>query len=641
MKPASQIARQLASAMIIALALQSPAGAITLPAGFVATQLFAGASISGPTALAFLPDGTMLIAEQAGTLRVAVGGNLSPTPAISLGSRVCDNIERGLLGVAVDPKFITNRFIYLYYTFRKFPQADNPCPTGQPLNPENPVNRVSRFVLSQTNVVDAASETVLIDNIPSPGGNHNGGDLHFGKDGNLYVSVGDGGTDYAGDSGGGGNNDAARDKHMLLGKILRINRNGGIPATNPFQGAQTGRCNVSGGTTVGFHCRETYAWGLRNPFRFAMDRNDPGVRFFINDVGQDREEEIDDAAAGADFGWNCREGLVANSNSGPCSPTPVGMVDPVFRYLHGTTLPGATTGCYAITGGAFVPNGWWPSMDGAYLVADYGCGVIAKLTNPMGTLQASQFATALGVNSATSLQFGPFRSEPGLYFTSYSGNGQVWLIRYVDQANSAPTVMGNAQSTTGAAPLTVMFSGVGSVDPDAGDSLTYFWDFGDGTTLASQNPTVSHVYAGVGAYMATLRVRDTHFAFSAPVSFEIHAISAPPSIDVDADGVYDPFTDGLLVLRRMFGLAGPALTAAALSSEAQRTDATDVATYLDEFAGSLDVDGNLGVDALTDGLLIVRYMFGLRGSALVQGAVGPGAQRTPEQIEAHLATLLP
>ena len=96
-----------------------------------------------------------------------------------------------------------------------------------------PVNRVARFTLRDDNVIDPASEAVLLDNIPSPGGGHNAGDLGFGKDGYLYVSVGDGYCDYAGDSGCAANNDAARDRHVLLGKILRITPSGGIPADNP------------------------------------------------------------------------------------------------------------------------------------------------------------------------------------------------------------------------------------------------------------------------------------------------------------------------------------------------------------------------------------------------------------------------
>jgi acetyltransferase-like isoleucine patch superfamily enzyme len=165
---------------------------------------------------------------------------------------------------------------------------------------------------------------------------------------------------------------------------------------------------VTGGTTPGNHCQETFAWGLRNPFRFARDSNAADVRFFINDVGQDAWEEIDDGQAGVDYGWNCREGRHTNNTSGPCNPTPAGMIDPIFEYQHGAVIPGTTspTSCGAITGGAFVPNGLWPVPDGTYLAADFNCGVIFRMTNPAGTWIAADFASNLGASSATSLNSG-------------------------------------------------------------------------------------------------------------------------------------------------------------------------------------------------------------------------------------------
>src|SRR5262249_15371501 len=99
----------------------------------------------------------------------------------------------------------------------------------------------------------------LLDNMQSTAGNHNGGDLHFGRDGFLYISIGDGGCDYNNDSGCGGQNDASRDQNYLLGQILRITADGGIPASNPFQGAGPARCNTAGHTTVGLKCQETFA----------------------------------------------------------------------------------------------------------------------------------------------------------------------------------------------------------------------------------------------------------------------------------------------------------------------------------------------------------------------------------------------
>jgi glucose/arabinose dehydrogenase len=218
-----------------------------VPPGFTDELVTAVAS---PTALAFTPDGRLLMTTQPGRLRVYQNGNLVATPALDLTSPnnvICSNSERGLLGVAVDPSFATpnNNFIYVYYTFNRA----GTC-----------VNRVSRYLLSTSNV--ASGETVLIDNIPSTAGNHNGGDVQFGNDGYLYVSVGDGGCDYAG-GGCAGSNDAARDQHSLVGKILRITRTGTIPSDNPFTGAGTADCRFTGGTTAPNKCRETFEYLTR------------------------------------------------------------------------------------------------------------------------------------------------------------------------------------------------------------------------------------------------------------------------------------------------------------------------------------------------------------------------------------------
>jgi len=514
-----------------------PAPAQMLPPGFSATLLHA---VAAPTALAQTPDGRILITQQTGALRVAQGGMLLATPALTLGAAVlCSNSERGLLGVAVDPQFALNRFIYLFYTYRR------PSPGDCSANTTNsPVNRVSRFVLQADNAVAPGSETVLIDNVPSPNGNHNAGDLQFGKDGFLYVSTGDGGCDYAG-GGCAGSNDAARDEFVLLGKILRIDGNGGIPATNPFQGPGTARCNLTGRTTPGNRCQETFAWGLRNPFRIAMDPNAAATRLFINDVGQDAWEEIDEGQAGADYGWSCREGAHVNAAGSPCSA--VGTTDPLFEYAHGTPIAGAT-GCDSITGGAFVPNGLWPGFDGSYLFADYGCGVIIKLAQSAGVWSAEAFVSGLGAGSATSLRFMPYGGGVGLHYTTYADGGQVRVI---------------------------------TRDPPPGGAA-----------------------------------------------------------DIDGDGRYDALTDGLLLLRHLFGLSGPALTAGALGANALRTVPADVAAYIAGQGPAFDVDADGSVDALTDGLLVIRYLFGLRGAALTQGAIGAGATRNGAQIEAAIAALL-
>src|SRR5215211_1564319 len=138
------------------LATEKLDAATTLPSGFEDQLL---ASTVKPTALAFTPDGRMLIATQPGQLRIYNNGRLLQTPALNISSKVCSTSERGMLGVAVDPNFSTNNYVYIYYTYNKF----GVCPTGEPTNANNPVNRVSRFLMSG-DIIDPATEKVLIDN---------------------------------------------------------------------------------------------------------------------------------------------------------------------------------------------------------------------------------------------------------------------------------------------------------------------------------------------------------------------------------------------------------------------------------------------------------------------------------------------
>ncbi len=542
MKSRSLACLALSSLAACALFPALPAHA-ALPSGFVDELVTAA---TGPTAIAFTPDGRLLITRQLGELIVRQG--TTNTSAMTIPStRICNGFERGLLGVAVDPNFGPlagqNRFIYLFYTFRR------PSPGDCSANSANsPVNRVSRFVLADNNTVDLATETVLVDNMPSPNGNHNAGDVQFGRDGYLYITVGDGGCDYAG-GGCAGSNDAARDEHVLTGKLLRITKDGGIPPDNPFQGAGTARCNMTGQTTAGNKCQETYGWGLRNPFRLAFDPNATGTRFFINDVGQNVREEIDLGQAGVDYGWNCREGTRVNNTGGPCNPTPTGMVAPVFEYSHGAQIPGTTspTNCNSITGGAFVPNGLWPGYDNTYLFSDFVCGWIVRLNgaNTTGPFTAQDFATNLGGSSAVALSFGPHNNAQALYYTTFAGGGQVRRIFFSAAGNNAPQAQFTVNPNSGAAPLLVNFDGSASSDPDAGNTLTYFWTFGDGTPETSTTTaTTSHSYAANGVYTASLRVRDNNFAFSAPTTREIQVGNTAPTAVINSPVAADRFRVG-------------------------------------------------------------------------------------------------
>src|SRR5688572_3828434 len=231
--------------------------AATVPSGFTDT-LIAG-SLNRPTAMAFAPDGRLFVCEQGGTLRVIKNNALLSTPFVSL--TVSSTGERGLLGVAFDPDFSTNRFVYVYYTAS--------TPTIH--------NRVSRFTASG-DVALAGSETILLDLETLSATNHNGGAIHFGPDRKLYVGVGENAV--------GAN---AQSMNNRLGKMLRINADGSIPTDNPFF------------TTASGANRAIWALGLRNPFTFAFQPLSGAL--FINDVGQSSWEEINLGAAGASYGW--------------------------------------------------------------------------------------------------------------------------------------------------------------------------------------------------------------------------------------------------------------------------------------------------------------------------------------------------
>ena len=310
-------------------------GSMAVNQGFTLNQTWI-TGLSSATAFAQAPDGRIFIAEQGGSLRVVdSNGALLTTPFTTL--VVDSNGERGLLGVAFHPNFgITNQWVYVYYTTL----------------PPGTHNRVSRFT-ANGNVVIPGSESVLAD-LPNLSGatNHNGGALHFGIDGKLYVAVGD-------------NADSSKPQNLAdpFGKMLRFNDDGSIPTDNPFFASQTGLA------------RAIWAYGLRNPFTFAFQ---PGSgRMHINDVGQSTWEEIDLGAPGANYGWPASEG--------PDDVT-AGVTAPLFAYKHSSTSPpGSGPGGFfvgfAVTGGAFYPDmGPFPAAyRGNYFFADFVSGFVARL----------------------------------------------------------------------------------------------------------------------------------------------------------------------------------------------------------------------------------------------------------------------
>ncbi len=358
------------------------------------------AAVASPTAVEVLPGGRVVVLEQnSGRIRLidSSTGQLLPAPAAQLA--VCSGGERGLLGFTHDPTFASSGRVYAFYT-RSAPGTPGGC-----------VNRVSAFVMTG-NQINVATEQVLIDNISSVNGNHNAGDLDIGDDGFLYISTGDAGGDPRGNSGSGGSNDAAQDLSLLNGKILRLDRFSGAPAPgNPLIGTGAVVCGSRGNTpaTPTTSCQELYAWGLRNPYRFAFDPNSD--RFFINDVGQSAREEINEGAAGANYGWNSREGQCPRGQNPPCAGPPPGFTDPIEDYPR-------SIGTF-ITAGAFVPNGTWPSpLEGGYVFSDGGRGTVWACT-PGGSVD---YASPI-LTGAFGLADMAFVTEPTGTFLYYTLNG--------------------------------------------------------------------------------------------------------------------------------------------------------------------------------------------------------------------------
>jgi glucose/arabinose dehydrogenase len=349
--------------------------AATVPTGF--TDSLVANGLTNPTAMALAPDGRIFVCEQGGALRVIKNGVLLPTPFLNL--TVDSAGERGLLGVAFDPNFVSNQLVYVYYTV--------PTPAH---------NRVSRFI-ANGDVAVGGSETILME-LPnlSTATNHNAGAIHFGLDGDLYIAVGDNAN---------GNN--AQSFSTVFGKMLRITSTGAIPTDNPFFNQTTG------------NNRSIWALGLRNPFTFAFQ---PGTgRMFINNVGLSTWEEINDGIAGANYGWPICEGF--------CSPPNPDFTDPIFVYEN------TGTQC-AITGGSFYNPQivQFPSdFVGDYFFADFCGGWIRKLDLTNG-ITVSDFAS--GISNPVDLKV----SDDGFLYYLARGAGAVNRISFTGGGGGGDTI---------------------------------------------------------------------------------------------------------------------------------------------------------------------------------------------------------
>lgn len=363
--------------LIAGVPAPTQAAPTALPAGF--TKQTIGAGLNKPTAMVFENNGRIFVTEKGGAVRVIhSNGNLRARPLLTLS--VDSSLERGLLGIALDPDHDTNGFIYVYYS------------TGPNAKRYSGIveNRVSRLKKRKNN--NKYKEKIILDHIPTQTGIHNGGDIHFGADKKLYISVGENGCCEK----------DARRLDNVRGKILRINSNGTIPKDNPFYNTPGAR-------------KEIYAYGFRNPWRITP--RDLNQTFIVSDVGKHTWEEINALQAGANYGWPDFEGPCPKKVLG-CEPENVdykGTIPPVHSYNHHTGTEKGTV----IAGGVFAENSNYPSpYADAYFYGDTGAGWVHVITMDANNQKTGSYNFDDAAGMPVAFGHGP---DGNVYVVDYSG----------------------------------------------------------------------------------------------------------------------------------------------------------------------------------------------------------------------------
>ncbi|MFS8197451.1 PQQ-dependent sugar dehydrogenase [Streptomyces sp. CWNU-52B] len=541
-----------------------------------------------PMTLAVLPDRSVLHTARDGTLRLTDAGG---TTSVAGRLDVYSHDEEGLQGVAVDPGFTSNRYIYLYYApVLSTPGGDAPGDgTTADFAPFDGVNRLSRFVLKADGTLDNASEKKILD-VPASRGIccHVGGDIDFDAAGNLYLSTGDDTNPFSSDSYTPIDERATRNPAFdaqrsagntndLRGKVLRIKVNAdgsyAIPSGNLFP-AGTAKTRP-----------EIYAMGFRNPFRMSVDRATGIV--YLGDYGPDAgsasptrgpggQVEFNRITKAGNFGWPYCTGdndpyidydfatgasgsafnCAAPTNNSPNNTglTSLPPVQPAWIPYDGASVPEFGNGSESPMGGpvyrydaASTSEVKFPQeFDGDFFAGEFGRRWIKRIeSGGDGTVQSINAFPWSGTQ-VMDMAFGP---DGALYVLDYGtgyfngdANSALYRIEHVVDG-LAPTAQAKASVTSGKAPLTVPFSSAGSTDPD-GDSLTYAWDFGDGATSTAADP--SHTYTTDGQYTATLTVKDTT-GKSASASVQITVGNTAPTVrlDLPLDGSIHDFGDAI------------------------------------------------------------------------------------------------
>ncbi|MBV9960496.1 MAG: PQQ-dependent sugar dehydrogenase, partial [Acidobacteria bacterium] len=475
--------------------------------GFV-TELLTTLPPYKPVGLTFAPDGRIFIWQENGVVRIYKNGALLPTPFVNLQPHVNTFNDRGLLGMALDPSFATNGYVYLLYTYEEGSDPNSMTPKtarltrvkADPANPDVALAGSETVLLGSIGVPPCSNYPAGADCIPSDSDTHTIGTLRFAPDGKLFVSIGD----------GAGYVDAdplalrAQNLDSYSGKILRINRDGSAPGDNPFDdGTNSVRSKV-------------YAYGLRNPYRFTLQPTTGEL--FLGDVGWFSFEEIN-RGRGANFGWPCYEGhlpqpLYQAAFEQCREMSPGAVTPPLYTYDH---MEGNS-----VIGGSFYTGTQYPSQyRGNYFFADYGYGFIRRMSFDASGQMLGVQEFVHDLIAPVSLEMGP---DGLLYYISLS-TGEVRRIRF-----EGPVAKAGATPRWGYSPLNVSLSSAGSLDPGGGQ-LSYHWEFGDGASSNVANPAHTYTSATARTFEAVLTVTDSQMR-SAADRVTVTVGSTPPTATI-------------------------------------------------------------------------------------------------------------
>jgi glucose/arabinose dehydrogenase len=578
---ALSLALMLTSLTTLVLSTAPAARAATLPTGFQESTVFSG--LQNPTVVRFAADGRVFVAEKRGVIKVF--DSLSdPTPDVfaDLNVNVYNFWDRGLLGMALDPDFPANPYVYVLYTYdhelgstAPAPRwgtpgvYSDPCPTPPGATTDGCVvsGRLSR--LQAAGNAMTGSEQVLVEDWCQQFPSHSIGAVEFGPDGALYASGGDGASFNAVDYGQYGTAGSPTPKNpcgdppsgvgttltppTAEGGALRSQdlRTSGDPASldgsiirvSPSSG--TALADNPGASSSDANARRIIAYGLRNPFRFTFK---PGTsELWAGDVGWNDWEEINRIASPTDttvenFGWPCYEGPTTQPGYDSANLTlcenlyaQAGAVTaPYHAYRHSDkVVPNETcpTGSSSIAGMQFkfaAANNTYPSeYDDALFFADYSRDCIWVMPKGADGRPAPGLVRTFvaGAANPVNLETGP---GGDLFYVDFDG-GTIRRIQY--SANQPPIAVATATPTSGSAPLTVSFNGTGSRDPE-GAALTYAWDLdGDGAYDDAATATATFTYTVQGSYTARLRVTD-NAGSSATASVTITVGNTPPTANI-------------------------------------------------------------------------------------------------------------